>query len=206
MEFIYPFFISFMLIFFAELGDKTQVLVLSFSTKDKAKHILLGVAIGTFFSHGLAIIFGSNLAALQNESFRFYSQIFTYFTFLLFGIIGFLPKKEINTDNNSKSSILQKITYSKLNYMLIIAISIIIGELGDKTFLASLGLGLQYPNYKLSLIAGSIFGMVASNSIAIFFGKILGNKLNPKFIEFLSNILFIIFGILGFTNLFFNFF
>lgn len=205
MEFIYPFFISFMLIFFAELGDKTQVLVLSFSTKDKAKNILLGVAIGTFFSHGLAILFGSNLASFQNESFRFYSQIFTYSTFLLFGIIGFLPKKELN-DNNSKSSILQKITSSKLNYMLIIAISIIIGELGDKTFLASLGLGLQYPNYKLSLIAGSIFGMVASNSIAIFFGKILGNKLNPKFIEFLSNILFIIFGTFGFANLFFNFF
>ncbi len=205
MEFIYPFFISFILIFFAELGDKTQVLVLSFSTKDRAKNILLGVAIGTFFSHGLAILFGSNLASFQNESFKFYSQIFTYSTFLLFGIIGFLPKKELN-DNNSKSSILQKITSSKLNYMLIIAISIIIGELGDKTFLASLGLGLQYPNYKLSLITGSIFGMVASNSIAIFFGKILGNKLNPKFIEFLSNILFIIFGILGFANLFFNFF
>ena len=205
MEFIYPFFISFILIFFAELGDKTQVLVLSFSTKDRAKNILLGVAIGTFFSHGLAILFGSNLASFQNEFFRFYSQIFTYSTFLLFGIVGFLPKK-INTDGNSKSSILQKITSSKLNYMLIIAISIIIGELGDKTFLASLGLGLQYPNYKLSLMAGSIFGMVASNSIALFFGKILSNKLNPKFIEFLSNILFIIFGILGFANLFFNFF
>ena len=205
MEFIYPFFISFILIFFAELGDKTQVLVLSFSTKDRAKNILLGVAIGTFFSHGLAILFGSNLASFQNEFFRFYSQIFTYSTFLLFGIVGFLPKK-INTDGNSKSSILQKITSSKLNYMLIIAISIIIGELGDKTFLASLGLGLQYPNYKLSLMAGSIFGMVASNSIALFFGKILSNKLNPKFIEFLSNILFIIFGTFGFANLFFNFF
>ena len=206
MKYIYPFFISFILVFFAELGDKTQVLVLSFSTKDRAKNILLGVAIGTFFSHGLAILFGSNLASLQNESFRFYSQVFTYLTFLLFGIIGFLPKKEINIENNSKSSILQKITSSKLNYMLIIAISIIIGELGDKTFLASLGLSLEYPKYKLSLILGSILGMVSSNSIALFFGKILGNKLNPKFIEFLSNLLFIIFGIFGFTNLFFNFF
>ena len=56
MNFIYPFIISFMLVFFSELGDKTQLLVLSFSTKDKAKNILLGVALGTFFSHGLAIL------------------------------------------------------------------------------------------------------------------------------------------------------
>ena len=201
MNYIYPFFISFILIFVSELGDKTQLLVLSFSTKDKAKNILLGVAIGTFFSHGLAILFGSKLGDFQNETFRFYSELFTYCSFLLFGFIGFLPKKEKN--NNSKSSILEKITFSKLNYIFIIAISIIIGELGDKTFLASLGIGLQYPKYRISLVLGSICGMVASNSIALFFGKILGNKLNPKFIETLSNLLFIIFGLVGLINILF---
>lgn len=201
MHYIYPFFISFILIFVSELGDKTQLLVLSFSTKDKAKNILLGVALGTFFSHGLAILFGSNLGTFQNETFRFYSELFTYCSFLLFGLIGFIPRKEKN--KNSKSSILEKITLIKLNYIFIIAFSIIIGELGDKTFLASLGLGLQYPNYRISLIIGSICGMITSNSIALFFGKFLGNKLNPKFIEFLSNILFIVFGIVGLINLLF---
>ena len=77
----------------------------------------------------------------------------------------------------------------------------IVGEFGDKTFLASLGIGLQYPDYRISLIIGSILGMVASNSIALFFGKVLGNKLEPKFVEILSNILFIIFGLFGFVNL-----
>ena len=76
------------------------------------------------------------------------------------------------------------------------------GEFGDKTFLASLGLGLQYPNYKLSLILGSISGMVLSNSIAIFFGKLLGNKLNSNFVEFLSNLIFIVFGLIGLANFF----
>lgn len=201
MNYIYPFFISFILIFVSELGDKTQLLVLSFSTKDKAKNILLGVAIGTFFSHGLAILFGSKLGNFQNETFRFYSELFTYFSFLFFGLIGFLPQKEKSI--NSKSSILELITSSKLNYIFIIAISIIIGELGDKTFLASLGMGLQYPSYRIPLIMGSICGMVASNSIALFFGKILGNKLNPKFIETLSNLLFIVFGLIGLINILF---
>ncbi len=203
MEFIYPFLICFFIVFISELGDKTQLLVLSFSAKDKAANILLGVAIGTFFSHGLAILFGSKLGSFENESFKLYLEIFTYFSFILFGIIGFIPSVENSNKKVSKTSILNKISNFNINYIFIIAISIIIGELGDKTFLASLGLGLQYPTHKISLILGSILGMVASNSIAIFFGKLIGNKLNPRFVEILSNIIFIVFGLFGFISLIF---
>lgn len=84
MEWIYPFFITFTLVFFSELGDKTQLLVLSFSTKNKTKSILLGVALGTFFSHGFAILFGSRVAYFSNESFQFYLKILTYFSFIFF--------------------------------------------------------------------------------------------------------------------------
>lgn len=196
MDLFYPFLVSFILIFISELGDKTQLLVLSFSTKDKAKNILLGVALGSLFSHGIAIFFGSKLGSFQNETFQFYMEIFTYISFLLFGILGFIPEKEDDT-SSPKTSFFQKISNLKLNYVFVIALNIALGELGDKTFLASVGLGLQYPNYKLPLVLGVVLGMVASNSIALFFGKFLGNKFNPKLIEFLSNLLFVLFGIVG---------
>ena len=202
MGFIYPFFISSILVFLSELGDKTQLLVLSFSTKDRAKNILLGVAIGTFFSHGMAILFGSKLGSFENEIFQFYLELFTCLSFLLFGILGFLPKKDKSYAPSFLTSFLQKISNIKMNYVFIIALNIILGELGDKTFLASLGLGIQYSEYKISLILGSIFGMVASNSIALFFGRFLGNKFSPKFVELLSNLIFIAFGVFGLICLF----
>lgn len=141
------------------------------------------------------------MGSIENPTFIFFSKIFTYTSFLLFGIIGFIPKKNTKKESNKNSSF-NKFHSLKFNYIFIIALSIIIGELGDKTFLSSLGLGLQYPNCKISLIFGSICGMIASNSIAVLFGKFLGDKLDKHFIETLSNIVFIVFGMIGFLKIF----
>ena len=200
MEFIYTFCLAFILIFLSELGDKTQLLVLSFSSKSKTKNILLGVALGTFFSHGLAILFGSRISELANPKVSYFLSIFTYISFILFGVLGFVFKKKDNDSvvmDDSNFNLLKKVSKFKINYVFIIAISIFIGELGDKTFLSSLGLGLQHPDFKFSLILGCIFGMVASNAFSIVFGKLLLCKLKTETIEFFSNLAFIVFGILG---------
>lgn len=210
MDLLYPFLITFTLVFFSELGDKTQLLVLSFSAKNKMKSILLGVAIGTFLSHGFAILFGSQVACFSSDNFQFYLKIFTYSSFVLFGLIGFLSKSSFvnthdkNVDSAShKSSFLQNFSRLKIGCVFMVALCILVGELGDKTFLASLSLGFEYPNSKLPLIFGSVCGMVFSNFIAIFCGKLIGNHLRQNWIEFLSNITFIILGLLGFVHIFF---
>lgn len=201
MQYLYPFIISFIFIFLSELGDKTQILVLSFSAKNKTKNILLGVALGTLFSHGLAIAFGSHLGVIENANFIYYLKILTYLTFLFFGIVGFIKSKKsdsINeTESDTKSRIIKFLSSLTKNCIFIVASSIAIGELGDKTFLASIGLGVEYPLFKIPLICGSIGGMVASNSIAIFLGKWLSSKTSSSTIENLSNIIFILFGLLG---------
>ena len=194
MQALYPFFISFMIIFLAELGDKTQLLVLSFTSKIKVRNIFIGIALGSLFSHGMAIVFGSSLGTLQNQSFLYILKLITYITFLIIGLVGFIPRTETN---NKESNLLQKVSNSSLNYVFVIALCIIVGEIGDKTFLASIGLGVEYPHYKISLISGAILGMIISNSVAIMFGKFLEKHFSEHFIGFLSNIIFIIFGLVG---------
>lgn len=201
MNFLYPFFMAFMLVFLSELGDKTQLLVLSFSSKLKSCTILLGVALGSLFSHGVAIAFGSALGTFDNIWIHTILEFITYLSFLFFGMISLMSKDD-DIRGSKKSGILQKISNLSISYILIIAFSIAIGELGDKTFLASLGLGIGYPTFKLFLILGAVLGMVASDSIAIIFGKFLSSKISSNMMNTLSGIVFIIFGVFGFVRFF----
>ena len=187
MHFIYPFVIAFTIIFFSELGDKTQILVLSFSTHNKATRVLLGVSIGTFLSHGIAILLGSQIGLLGNPLIL---KIITYISFLFFGIVGFLPEKEKKHNN----SFFNKLNKLYLNCVTMVALSIAIGELGDKTLFASIGLGIDYPSCKFALILGSIFG------------KLLGKRFSENSIKIISNFIFITFGIVGIISLLYNYF
>ena len=189
------------LVFLSELGDKTQLLVLSFSSKVKSVWILLGVCLGSFFSHGIAILFGSSIGLLENDIFHFYLELFTYFSFLLFGIFSLFSSSE--KESGKKGSLLQKLASLNLGYVFMIAASIAIGEFGDKTFLASIGLGISYPHKKIFLIAGAILGMVVSDSIAILLGKFLSHKVSETTMQKISSLLFIFFGIVGLIFLFF---
>ena len=198
MEQLYPLFLSFIMVFIAELGDKTQLLVFSFSGSVRPRNILLGIAIGSFFSHGIAIIFGSHVGVLENQALLNAIKFFTYLSFILIGVLSLLPKKEkLSSDSEGKASILEKISNLKLNYTLIIALTILVGEFGDKTFLASLGFGIEYPDYKIMLVIGSILGMVISDSLAIIFGKFLNKYISEEKMKKFSGVLFLIFGLVG---------
>ena len=195
-------FLAFFLIFISELGDKTQLLVLSFSSKLKSYCILLGVALGSFFSHGVAILFGGALGNLHNPVIHTLLQFVTYLSFVFFGLLTLLKKEAPENTPSSEVGLLHRLSQLPLGYDLMIASSIAVGEFGDKTFLASLGLGISYPNAKLWLVLGAILGMVVSDGIAILFGKWLSHKFSENTMRILSGGLFLLFGIGGLVSFF----
>src|SRR4030067_2811584 len=54
---------SFFLIASAEMGDKTQLVALSFATKYKPMKVLLGIFIGTLVIHLFSVIIGERVSA-----------------------------------------------------------------------------------------------------------------------------------------------
>ena len=74
---------AFCLVFIAEIGDKSQVLAMTFATKYKAIQVVVGISIGIFLNHLLAILIGvyiSNIIPIK------LLQIIAGFLFIIFGL------------------------------------------------------------------------------------------------------------------------
>ena len=61
------FLTAFTLIFLAEMGDKTQLLALAFSTRFTMRQVLTGVIAGSFLNHGIAIALASLVSGFASE-------------------------------------------------------------------------------------------------------------------------------------------
>jgi putative Ca2+/H+ antiporter (TMEM165/GDT1 family) len=168
------------LIFFAEMGDKTQFLAMAFATKYPVKKILLGVAIGSFLNHGLAMVLGKGLmSVLPKEMIGFFAG----WMFLFFAFQSLKVEDESVEENPSR-----------YGPVLTVAIAFFIGELGDKTQLAALGLSIG-SNHIFMTLLGTVTGMVLTSSIGIFIGLKLGRKIPEDKLKTSAFLIFILFGV-----------
>ncbi|HHT9137690.1 MAG TPA: TMEM165/GDT1 family protein [Candidatus Wunengus sp. YC60] len=173
---------SFFLIAIAEMGDKTQLVALSFATKYKPTKVLIGILIGTLVVHLFSVVIGEKVSAFIP---LFYMKILIGLSFIGFGI--WTLKGDSCNEKEKKGN--------KLCPILTVAIAFFLAELGDKTQLATISLAAQYHSF-LGVWLGSTFGMVAADAVAIVVGIIAGKKLPEKLIKYVSTAIFIIFGVL----------
>ena len=53
------FFLSFGVIFVAELGDKSQLMAMAFAARYKALPVLIGISIATAVTHAMSVALGA---------------------------------------------------------------------------------------------------------------------------------------------------
>ncbi|MCD6436605.1 MAG: TMEM165/GDT1 family protein [Clostridiales bacterium] len=179
---------AFFMIFIAEMGDKTQILAMTFALKYNIKQILFGVAIGAFLNHGLAILLGTMMTKVIPLNLL---QLFagTLFVFFAFYSLKIEQDEEENISN-------------KYGAIITIAIAFFIGELGDKTQLTALGLGTS-ESYPFLVLLGTTSGMVLTSLMGIVVGSKLGKKMPEDKLKIMS---FSIFSFFGIQKLYVNFF
>jgi len=177
---------AFMLIFVAEMGDKTQILAMTFATRYSVKKVLLGIFIGSLLNHGLAVALGTVLSR------RFpidRIQIIAGLAFIFFA----LWTLRIEDDNEEED---EKIKYGAVAT---VALAFFIGELGDKTQLAAITLGAS-SGFPLFILIGTVTGMVVTGGLGIIIGKALGEKIPEFTIKLAAASVFLIFGLLKLYN------
>jgi len=175
--------LSFAVIFVAELGDKSQLMALTFATRFKTVPVLIGITVATAIVHAISVGIGYGLGATLPTG---WISLVAGLAFLAFGAWT-LRGDKLTEDEKAKA---ERSTGSAI---LAVGGAFFLAELGDKTMLATITLATQHGWFGTWL--GSTLGMVAADALAILVGRLLGRHLPERVIRYGAAALFAIFGI-----------
>jgi Ca2+/H+ antiporter, TMEM165/GDT1 family len=175
--------LSFAVIFVAELGDKSQLMALTFATRFRPLPVLAGITAATALVHLVSVGVGYGLGAALPTA---WISLIAGLAFLVFG--AWTLRGDALTDAERGKA--ERATGSA---MLAVGGAFFLAELGDKTMLATITLATQHGWFGTWI--GSTIGMVAADALAILVGRLLGRHLPEKIIKYGAAALFAIFGI-----------
>ena len=177
--------LSTVVIFIAELGDKSQLMAMTFATRYRARDVILGITAATLLVHlasvGIGYLIGSSFERYQGPI-----AIAAGLAFLGFAVWT-LRGDELTEEEEQKA---KKATGSAL---LAVGLAFFLAELGDKTMLATITLAVREDWFGTWI--GSTIGMVAADALAIAAGVVLGRALPEKVITYGAAIAFALFGV-----------
>ena len=177
--------LSFGLIFVGEMGDKSQLLALTFATRYRLRTVVLGLLIAIAALIGLSVGLG---AAVGNLLPTDWIRLAAAVLFIAFGLWALRPENDDEDDGPVKV---------RRNGLATIVGAMVLAELGDKTMIMSMTLGSQYDGWGVWI--GGTAGMLAADLLAVFAGAWIARRVPEKAIRYGSAAAFIIVGLyLGF--------
>lgn len=174
-------------IFVAEFGDKSQLLVLAFATRYSARPVILGVVLAAALVQGLSVAVGAAVgAALPDQAVGVVAGL-AFVGVALWTLRG-------GDDEAGGDAAPGRDRLVGLGLVMTVAATFVVGELGDKTMLATFALAAsQGP---IPTWIGSTIGEVAANLVAVAVGRQLGTRLPPRAVRIGSAAAFALAGLI----------
>ena len=169
-------------VFLAELGDRSQLITMTYALRFRWWVVLPGVALAAFLVHGVSVTIGHFLgASLPARPMAFASAI----AFLIFAAWAW---REGAADDEAVSS-----SPEPRFALLTVVSSFALAEMSDKTTLATVTLASDHD--WAGVWIGSTLGMVLADALAIGAGMLLHRRLPQQLLHVLASVLFLIFGL-----------
>ena len=183
---MYAFLLSTAIIFIAELGDKSQLMAMTFAARYRARDVLIGITAATALVHLASVGIGYTIGDAFADS-QAVIEIVAGLAFVGFALWT-LRGDELSADEAAKAR------NSRGMAVLAVGVAFFLAELGDKTMLATVTLATQEGWF--GTWVGSTLGMVAADALAIGAGALLGRKLPKETVRHGAAALFALFGLL----------
>lgn len=174
-----PFLSTFAIIAMAELGDKTQLTVITLCSKHRPEIIFLSSFLALIGIGGVSILIGSTITQFLP---MLWIKIGSGGAFIIFGIHSLIGGEE---DSYSCGETTFLASFSLVALM----------ELGDKTQLATIALAAKFAS-PILVFSGLGLAFLLITGAGVIIGTKLKEFLSRKYIRMGSSIIFISFGLI----------
>jgi Ca2+/H+ antiporter, TMEM165/GDT1 family len=182
------FWTALLIVFLAELGDKTQLLVMAFAVRYRPWTVFAGALAASAVTHLLAVAAGGALTAVVPlETVRLAASL----AFIAFGAWTLWPERDDEGDGQAQAA-----DKPRFSPFWAVAGAFFLAEMGDKTQLASMALAAEYAA-PLPVWLGAVLAMAAVDGVAIVAGVLLHKRVPEKAVKRLAGVAFIAFGVWG---------
>ena len=170
--------LSFGVIFVAEIGDKSQLMAMTYALRYKWWIVLLAITVATTAVHAVSVFFGHFLGLSIPSNVM---SIVAGIAMLIFGLWTLRGDSLDDAEQGKADRVGKSVFFAVMS-------SFFLAELGDKTMLATITLS-AHSNW-LGVWIGSTIGMVAADALAIAIGALLGKHLPERTIAIGASVLF----------------
>ncbi|HUO84551.1 MAG TPA: TMEM165/GDT1 family protein [Thermoanaerobaculia bacterium] len=175
--------IAFGLIFAAELGDKTQLMVLAFATRFRPLPVLGGVLLASVGVSLVSVLVGSLLGhALP----LLWINLLAGAAFIGFGLWTLRGEEEEDDDELPRKR--------RFGPLITVCLTFFLAELGDKTMLATITIASRY-DQPVAICLGAALGLFSANILAVVAGRVLGKQLPKRPLRYGAAAIFILSGL-----------
>ncbi|CAM3774739.1 TMEM165/GDT1 family protein [Parendozoicomonas haliclonae] len=174
--------LSTLMVFIAEIGDKTQLLALLLACRyRKPWAITAGIFVATILNHAASAWLGNWLAGMFSE------DVLSWLvgaSFIAVAVWTLIPDKMEDEDTG----------FHRYGAFVATVLLFFLAEIGDKTQVATVILAAQYQPLSM-VILGTTLGMMLANVPVVFLGNNLADKLPLIWIRRAAAALFLVLGI-----------
>lgn len=172
---------TFLFVFFAEMADKTQFMMMALANRYTLRQILSGMIIGIILISGLSVLTGNLIGDIIPIK---WIKSVASIMFLIFGFLNLTNQQQKETN---------RIMSFRLP-IFSIASTFILAELGDKTQLATVALAADHMQSHTAIFLGASLGLIMANLFGITAGKLLFKFLSEQTMKIGSSFIFFLFG------------
>lgn len=176
------FWLSLGVVFVAELGDKSQLMALTFATRYRPLPVIVGITVAGSVVHLVSASIGAGFGELIPHRWISLLASLVFFGFAAWSLWG--PANDADDDVTSRDGVAS----TTRSVVITVTTAFFLAELGDKTMLASITLATQ--NAWLGVWLGATVGMVLGSAIAIVVGHQIGSRLPPRVLRYTTAVLF----------------